>query len=724
MAENEVDVEFGAKVGELIEGVNKVKEQLDSVGEHVKHVAELFGIAFTLDAIKEFIEREAELGEQTERSMAILGASAESVGLLQGVAKLTGTSFEALQSSIGRMGLRLQQSTRDEFNPAAQGLKTLGIEAKELIGVPLNEYYVRLAETFGKFNPSMNLTVAAQAAFGRGVTQLLPMLLQGKEHFEELQHAVKETGSVMTDAQAKAFAETNEKINLLSLSVQGLGNRLFDVLRPAVNAAVEGLTHLVQSISGDTIRDAVNVIGNLLITVGQSVANFFIGVEETIRKLIELMKGGFQPQLGAFAEFVVGSLGKSIEIFMLGLNKMTETVTGFGPKLDAHGAAIAKIREESEEYRKTVDAMAESARTAFNLAVPKSGTFEAMVADAKVMGAEIEAIVASYNKLNAAQQDTKGRERQQAQIAALQEQVKLADAAYKITVEQAGADAKLHDITEAQKTQITLDALNTRTAAETAALRQIQALHKENIAEVAKIEAEITQKLIEQVKERQKVLNDARAVEVKSWESALTPIQSAWDSQLKGLLAGTTSWAQAMKSIVGDLVIAMIKKFEELIVVETIAKALQKVFGGTPDTSGVTKSIADNVAVAYTGFVANLSLAQGPAAIPEGAALAATLAATATASRAAVPAADVGGYVVSGGLALIHPGEEIIPAGLAQPYAGPGGGGGSAGGGGAVNVHIHTIDAGGVQAFVKKYAGQLSSAVQGHVAANPTSFAR
>jgi hypothetical protein len=47
-----------------------------------------------------------------------------------------------------------------------------------------------------------------------------------------------------------------------------------------------------------------------------------------------------------------------------------------------------------------------------------------------------------------------------------------------------------------------------------------------------------------------------------SWESMLQPIQGAWDSQLRGLIEGTTTWANAMRSIVLDLVTNIIKEFE------------------------------------------------------------------------------------------------------------------------------------------------------------------
>ena len=67
--------------------------------------------------------------------MSTLGATAGQVGFLTGVAQLTGTWIDALAMGMERLSLNVQKSAKDAFNPAAQGLKVLGLNARELIGL-------------------------------------------------------------------------------------------------------------------------------------------------------------------------------------------------------------------------------------------------------------------------------------------------------------------------------------------------------------------------------------------------------------------------------------------------------------------------------------------------------------------------------------------------------------------------------------------------------------
>jgi len=152
----------------------------------------------------------AELGLQTERTMAQLGLSAEKAIELSGAAKLTGMSAEGLTTSIERLSLNIQKSTRDSFNPAAIGLKSLGLSANQLIGLRADQYFEKLADAVSKFNPSLNLTNTLMAVGGRGVAQMLPSLIQGSAHWRELQEQVKQA-SVGLAAAIPGMAETHEK---------------------------------------------------------------------------------------------------------------------------------------------------------------------------------------------------------------------------------------------------------------------------------------------------------------------------------------------------------------------------------------------------------------------------------------------------------------------------------------------------------------------------------
>src|ERR1051326_6063198 len=264
----DVSVKFGASIADLVDGVQgaraaieSIKESTDRVTSGFRTLAEVIGISLSLEGFKSFVEGMASLGTQTEVSMARLGMSAENVGLLGGVAKITGTDFEGLERSIERFSLNVQKSTRDAYNPAAQGLKALDLSARDLTGIPTDQWIERLADAVSRFNPSMNLTNAVMAAGGRGVAQMMPLLLQGSAHFREMEEAVCATGSALSAAQAGAFAQTHEKLTLLGLSVQGLGIKIFDTLRPAIDAAVTSLTSLVQNVKAEDIRDAANYVG-------------------------------------------------------------------------------------------------------------------------------------------------------------------------------------------------------------------------------------------------------------------------------------------------------------------------------------------------------------------------------------------------------------------------------------------------------------------------------
>lgn len=95
----DVQVKFGASIEELTRSVTEAKEQLSSFAEHAKsqaegmgqaftRLAEVVGVAFTVDAFKNWIEGSAALGEEIERTAAKLGISAQSASELQGMATM------------------------------------------------------------------------------------------------------------------------------------------------------------------------------------------------------------------------------------------------------------------------------------------------------------------------------------------------------------------------------------------------------------------------------------------------------------------------------------------------------------------------------------------------------------------------------------------------------------------------------------------------------------
>jgi hypothetical protein len=166
------------------------------------------------------------------------------------------------------------------------------------------------------------------------------------------------------------------------------------------------------------------------------------------------------------------------------------------------------------------------------------------------------------------------------------------------------------------------------------------------------------------------------------WTNYLSTVTGAFNSQLRGLLEGTTSWHKAMIKMLEDLTIKFIEMVEQMVVKWVAAEIAQT----TATTSGAAtraaaeqtaldsgilsnianalKAITTDAAQTFGGIFAFLAPTMGPAA--------AGPAAAGQASVLAAAAFDVGtDYVMRGGLALIHPGETIIPPARGSgPYTG------------------------------------------------------
>jgi hypothetical protein len=234
------------------------------------------------------------------------------------------------------------------------------------------------------------------------------------------------------------------------------------------------------------------------------------------------------------------------------------------------------------------------------------------------------------------------------------------------------AEASQYQITQNQKYALLEAETQKEYEIELALLNQKLALGDLEVEQQEKLQEKI--KALEVKYKTDMIRLDAQAIaqQQEMWTSSFSAIEGAFNSQLRGLLAGTTSWSTAFKNILGDVVIKFIEMCEQMVAKWLAAELAQT----TATTSGAAaraaadqgaagagilanaasalQAIMTDAAQAFAGVFAFLAPVMGPAAAGPAAAAQATVASAAI--------FDVGtDYVVRGGLALIHPGETIIP---------------------------------------------------------------
>ena len=243
------------------------------------------------------------------------------------------------------------------------------------------------------------------------------------------------------------------------------------------------------------------------------------------------------------------------------------------------------------------------------------------------------------------------------------------------------AEAAQFQITQDQKFAMLEAETQKEYEAQLALLKQEAALGNLKVEQRNRVLDKIAELQIKHETDMIRLDEQAIAQQQQMWTTSLDTIAGAFNSQLRGLLAGTTSWSQAFKNILGDIIIKFIEMCDEMVVKWLAAELAQT----TATTTGAAARAAAEQAAAGSGILANaanalhaimtdaaqtfagvfafLAPVMGPAAAGPAAAAQATVASAAV--------FDVGtDYVVRGGLALIHQGETVVPARGSGPYSG------------------------------------------------------
>ena len=369
----------------------------------------------------------------------------------------------------------------------------------------------------------------------------------------------------------------------------------------------------------------------------------------------------------------------------------------------------------------------------------------------EIYGAGSDQAIAAERKLAAAKEqaakqgskatDTAAKDQLTATQESIRGQIAEVERATQVEVEHYALQVKLKQITEGQKLALSEAAYaREKTSVEAMFARELAlaGLTAAKRQEILNQQLAFTDKVTEQIFTVEK---QAAEKTEAAWDNAMKSINGAFDSQISGLVSGTTSWGNAARSVLRSLTVDVIRFFVNwgLEQAENTAKAI------VLDNSRVTAHLAGQTAIVAAdsatndagivsmianalkgimtdagqvaaGVTAFLAPTMGPAAIPAGAAAGGAVAAFAGATFA-TGAWSIPGDMIAG----LHRGEMVVPSrgGIADEFrsfmsgGGFGRGGASAPGGG--NTHhwdFRGSNVGDQTALVRKIVAALN--------ANPT----
>jgi hypothetical protein len=716
MADDTVNVTFGAQVDDLVKGgqqvldvLNDIKDKggesgkgagegftqlreilqgltapIRGIRENLGELADIFVLGFGVEKVAKLVEEMVELGNQTSTTAQILGMSSEEVGRLGAVAALSGTTTEMLASSFERYSVNIQRA-QTGTGPASAAIKALGLNAKELLAMPLQEQVGAIADKFAQFANGANKTAIAMALFRNA--GMVPVLNEGAKGMEELGAAADRTGTALGVDTVGSLEKIHVAFTEFSLTITGLAASMVAGLSPAIVGVVGSLTDLMQWFG------ATGSAGGVFHDIMETVKAMVNEAALAIMGLIFVIEG--LVQAGAWA---VKSLG--------------DVMTG----------QFAKISKDWDAYNESMLASGASFMKRYNdmmksvtLGFPGGGVPGQTGAPAP--GMDLGADKAGAEMIKNAD----------AQIKVLQEGLKASELVETQKVAQ-------YKETEGEKIAIIRGLVDTEYEAEKAILQNEITSGALSVAQKQEVQNKIREMEAKHATEIVKLNGEAYAAMQKQVELYTNALQSSINGQLRGLLAGTTSFANAFKAITGDMIIFFIEQVEkmvfkwiaakatELLVTETTETAKTAAVttgaatGAVAETAAAMAAIQRGVAATFANASAWFALSLGPAAPAAAAGVSAEVEATSVGLMAT--SAESGAYEVTGGLYSLHDQEAVLPAPAAQAFRDMAESGGI--GGSHLHLHGQLIDGPSLQRFARDNAGVFAGALKNFGSLNPS----
>ena len=274
----------------------------------------------------------ASYGDNIDKMSQKMGMSAKSYQEWDAVMQHSGTSMEAMKSSMKTLANAAQT------NSAA--FDALGISQKDLQTMSQEQLFEATITALQNVESETERTYLAGKTLGKGATELGALLNTSAADTQAMRDRVHELGGVMSDDAVKAAALFQDNMQDLQTAISGLGRGMISELLPSMNNIIAGFTSLIlgeegatealtkgfKGLFGSLDEIATNIIGtitDLMPSIIDGIATLLPGIIEMATKLII-----------SFAEAIVSALPQLLTTVLPALlEAIVEIVVALGQAL-------------------------------------------------------------------------------------------------------------------------------------------------------------------------------------------------------------------------------------------------------------------------------------------------------------------------------------------------------------------------------------------------------
>jgi hypothetical protein len=299
------------------------------------------GITSAFSAVTSFASNLGEVGGRLVDMSDRTGVGVEALAELEHAATMGGTSLDALEGGLTKMGVKLADAAGGS-KTAVAAFDAIGVSVTELQGLSPDQQFERIADGLAGITDPGARAAAAMDIFGKSGADLLPMMKDGAKGIRDFREEAKGLGRI-TEEDARAVDELGDTFANVQTGITNAGVAIAASFAPVLNDLGQVLVPVVNTLAGaaSTVGKMVSAMlaANPPLTVLSSGLSSLGGMfdsvltamgpwGETIRTVLGDAGAGFSEMFGIASEsfqgivdaLMAGDISAAFDVMVAGLN--------------------------------------------------------------------------------------------------------------------------------------------------------------------------------------------------------------------------------------------------------------------------------------------------------------------------------------------------------------------------------------------------------------------
>ena len=344
------------------------------------------------------VKSSLEATDALSKTASKIGTTTEALGALRYAANLSGVETTTLDMAMQRFTRRLSEAVKGT-GEAKGALQELGINAREISQLPLDQRMAVLADAFGNVsNETDKLRLAFKLFDSEGVA-LVNMLNNGSDGLKAMFDDAEMLGLIMSSNAAKGVEQASDSLYRMGRVAIGVRDSFVAGIAPAIKLVSDNIVTLVKEAveSKGGFQEFSKFLVNAFLDIVQSLGIAFITIKSEVRDLVRQgreLQEAFTFEWGLPKQDPLKRIPKDVEMAQKALDEldwlMQEAAAGGSTMYDGQIMSLEQLRAE---YDRIVDRVASWQEELFNA----SNTLD-LVAGADTR-ADIAKLVEAINQL-------------------------------------------------------------------------------------------------------------------------------------------------------------------------------------------------------------------------------------------------------------------------------------------------------------------------------------